>query len=435
MSELDKKKVEEKSVSKKLLDGDITEIEVEISVIDCIDNYLRPYSKRIEPMLKFADTDRRLDFLLMKRFLYTAFNNLLEMDLMMSNPRVLSSKKRLDEIMSQYNSLQIQINKPIDISYEKIFLEPQKHYSQVRAETRSKLKTADIFKSKAISVENRMKVLKEDIEKNSEDRSKKEIEALEKDYRVLNGKMTDFIHNMATLRDQVVILNEHIMNFETNHKISFSKVFLEEAVRISDEIVNVLDGIAYEFDHILWEEAKESKVIRKFFEEAHIEGSFSSKTYLKYYLKNISDETQNKEHKELRKLLEYLEKFSTRSIYILGMDNSVVTEDRVLLEAHSKEYKIMGSSSVDKFFIDGKKNNFDLIIIDYELKHEDPIKIIEHFWKKHPLTKNKTKILMRFRQPTYKDLDRAGMLGIKYFYRVDPLTKEAFAQKVMSILS
>lgn len=426
--------IDEKPLAEKLLNGELEEVELEKPVIECVDEFLRPYSKRLEPVLKFGTSTNKLDFLLMKRFLYTAYNNLLEMDLMMSNPRVLTSKNRLDEIQKQYTELQLHMKKPIDISYERIFLAAQKNYAQLKKEVISKKRTAELYKARAKSIEFKMKNVKTDAE-DVKKKDKGRYEKLMKEYRALNGKYTDYIHNMATLRDQIVALKDYILNFEAKYKIQFSQIFSEECMRISTEIIKVLDGIAYNFDLVLWGEAKGSRIIRKFFEDANIEGSFSSKTYLKYYLKNISSDSKNEEHQELKKLLEYLEKFNTFRIYILGIDSSSVIEDRVLLEASSKEYNILGSNTPDKLFIEAKRHLFDLVIIDYEIKHEDAISLVESFWENYPETKNQTKILMKFRHPTYDDLDRAGKIGIRFFHRYDPMNKKAFAKKISEILA
>lgn len=428
-----KKKEEDLSLGDKLLSGELDAIEVDKPVSECVDSFLLPYYESVEEYSSYSAADKKLKYLLLKRFLFTAYNNLIEMDLDMSNSKVQTSKKKLNYVEKYYADLTFQLNKPIALTYESIFLSKQKNFNSVLKEQESKRKTSELFKSRAKAAEGKMAELKDQAMQYSS--GSKDHEAIMSEYRKLNGSYTDYIHKMAVLRDEANALGEYIVKFRSEHKISFSQVFNALGAKLSSSILSILDGIAYEFDSILWEEARESKIIRKYFEDAHIEGSFSTKTYLKYYLKNISEDSQNEEHKELRALLEYLDNFNSKRVFILGSDSDRVSDDRFALETAEKNYSVLASIDPDKLFLEAKNKEINLIIIDFHLRSSDGLKVLKTFWDKYPDTKESVVVLMLFHSPSYEDVNRAGKEGIKYFLRYEVTERNRFVKKVKEILS
>lgn len=423
---------EEKTVADQLLLKEIEEIEVNKSITECVDEFLQPYMKKIEDYLPYVSAEKKVQYLLMKRFIFTAFNNLVEMDLEMSNPRVLASKKKLEYVQKYYDNLSFQLKKPPDITYEAIFLAKQLGFISVLKEQQSKRKTSELYKTRAKETEHRMADYKDKALK-YQPKSKKHEEIMSL-YRKLNGSYTDYIHKMALLRDEANFLSEFILRFKKEHKDRFVKVFEVLGAKVIQTMIDILDGLAYEFDNTLWEEARSSKVIKSFFENAQVEGGFSSKTYLKYYLKNISKDSKNKEHKELRKLLEYLENFSSKKIFILGSDSDRVSDDRYFLEGSDRGFSIFGAVDVDKFFSECARREFDLIIIDYNLRNYNSLNLIKDFHKRYKNVDKKTKIMLLFVEPSFEEIDKAGEVGVKYFFRYDPSQRKALFEKIQAIV-
>lgn len=424
---------EEKSIADQLLLKEIDQIEPNIGATECVDMFLQPFMQKIQSYLYYSQAEKKIQFLLMKRFLLTAFNNLTEMDLELSNSRVQEAKKKLAFVQKYYDELNFQINKPADITYEAIFLSKQHDFLSVFKEQQSKRKTSELYKQRAKQAESKMKDLK-DLSKKYSANSDKHKEIMSQ-YRKLNGSYTDYVHNMATLRDEANFLSEFLLNFKTSHKEKFCKVLENLGQKSLQTMISCLDGIAYEFDNTLWEEARSSKIIRKLFENAQIEGGFSSKTYLRYYLKNISKDSKNKQHQELRKLLEHLENASSKKIFILGNDTDMVSDNRYFLEGLDKSYSIFGAVDVEKFFLETKRREFDLIILDYNLRNYNSLELIKDVWKKSKKTKVKPKFLLLFFEPILDDVTRAGLLGLKYMLRYDNTQKDKFAQKIQAILN
>ena len=424
---------EEKTLGDQLLLKEISEIAVDKTVTECVDEFLQPYIQKLEDYVYYSRAEKKVKYLLMKRFLFTAFNNLVEMDLEMSSKQVMDAKKKLTYVQNYYENLSFQINKPVDINYEAIFLAKQTSFMAVLREQQTKRKTSELYKQRAKQAETKMAEIKDKALKFPP--SSQNHAALMSEYRKLNGSYTDYIHNMALLRDEANALSEFINNFKNEYKLKFAKVFTTLGEKLLNTIIDILDGLAYEFDNTLWEEARRSKVVKSFFENAQIQGGFSSKTYLKYYLKNISKDSKNKAHQELRKLLEYLENVSSKKIFILGNDADRIAEDRYMLEGIDRNFSVFGAVDVEKFLAEYKRREFDLLVIDYNLRNYNSIDLIKDFWRRNKKAKESTIILLLFFEPSFEDINKAGLTGVKYMLRYDTAEKYKFGKKIQEILS
>ena len=76
---------------------------------------------------------------------------------------------------------------------------------------------------------------------------------------------------------------------------------------IKYDIIDTLNVLAYRFDKELWRSAKRSKPVQKFFIEARIEGLYSSKTYMKYYINKLDIK---KAGENTVKLMRYIEQYN-----------------------------------------------------------------------------------------------------------------------------
>lgn len=73
-----------------------------------------------------------------------------------------------------------------------------------------------------------------------------------------------------------------------------------------EKIINVK---LYYYEKLLWFKASESYEIKKFFESSNIDGDFSTKTFINYYLKNLDESKSSNGDwlKYLKKILKVIE--------------------------------------------------------------------------------------------------------------------------------
>jgi hypothetical protein len=75
------------------------------------------------------------------------------------------------------------------------------------------------------------------------------------------------------------------------------------------KLEKIINTKLYYFEKILWFNASKSPLVIKFFNDSHIEGNFSTKTFIKDFLKNIdiSKSSNSKWYLYLQKMLKVAE--------------------------------------------------------------------------------------------------------------------------------
>jgi hypothetical protein len=207
------------------------------------------------------------------------------------------------------------------------------------------------------------------------------LRAQEEVYKSLKGTYVDIVHMCASLDERLHGDMEMMSEFRNVYRDSFIKSFKASSQDYEKLLLHTLDAQAYIFDMMLWEKAKKSRVIKRFFSEAQIHGEFNSTTYLRYYLNALDKEKASAEHKELFKLYEYLKTRETYTTLILSDDIDEVLELKRIVSAS-------GIKMLIKTFIDDKNaltwavlNRANVLIIKDELPNMSALKFLENFRK------------------------------------------------------
>ena len=279
-------------------------IRLNVPVNTCVEQYFKKIDEDIDKRTGYKNAAYRLDYLKMRRFLFTMYNNLIELDMHFITPRIKTMRDDLIQMSSVYDDFRSKATYP-EIAFEKVFLSRQDEYQLVKHDA----ELAHAEYSRLVGAEERLSEMLEEKEEVLERtlRSSPIFERLEEEHKELKSDYVDTVHMMATLDEAYRHDTELMMAFEQQYKETFFRIFDKASKQYRKQIVHILDAQAYLFDEQLWMQAQKSKIIQSFFEEAHIEGDYSSKTFLKYYLNSLDPEKISEEQRELFKLYEYLE--------------------------------------------------------------------------------------------------------------------------------
>lgn len=406
-------------------------IPVDLTSKECIKKFLNRYKDVVKHNKIYAEQQNKIDYILMKRFLFTAFNNLAEMDLSIGIGRVQKVYKKLKSVEKEYEDLKRYSKKPIEELFEKIFLQEQISFGLVERDIESTKKVVAMYEERVKNLGNALEVLKADLG-GLKEKSEEYNDALLR-YKKTNTDYTDVLHELGLLKSKLEQSTYIIYSYKAENMEKFKEAFNVSLDDILDDLVIVLNGFSFSFDQILWEEARESAAIKKFFLSAQIEGSFSSKTYLHYFLKNIDKESKNTEHQRLMELYDYLKSNSSKYILIIGRDVDETSSSKYIVEAIDKDYAVKASNDPDMVMVHYKREPFHLLIIDDDLRSSDCIEVIKEFWSRFENAKRDVSILVRFNNPDYESVIKVGKAGIKNFIFKNA-KKEEFAAKVREIL-
>lgn len=406
-------------------------IKLSLSIDECIEKSLEPFEKVIENNLKYFEKEGGLDFLRMKRFIFTAFKHLIELDPTISSNKMSNVRSSLLKMEKIYSELEKRVTQPIKISYENVFLARQREYSLSKRRVEDMKRMIGVCTSRAKALQNELKDKKEKLSK-VKDRNSESFKAESSEYKRRNREYVDLVHKASVLKDEIKELNRLIVEFEEEHFNSFQIAYSNRSSFTKSKLLKILNTQCLEFDELLWEKAKESNSIRHFFESSEIQGSFSSVTFLEYFLKSINRAKANAENQKLFELLDYLKKRDSKTIFILSEEVSDITKIREIIEGSSKSYRVQGFTSLNKLLNAKDVKEIDLLIFDYDMNGLD-------FENVKKSLKNKKSLLL-FRKSSKNGVLEAmerGFLNAKlknYLVKPKYLNSKELIKKVNAIV-
>ncbi len=346
----------------------------------CLKNYFTKLDSYISKNMKYKNSSGRLNFLLMRRFIFTTFNNLAEMDVNFITPQIKKVKDDILYMSGVYDDFKIKSSFP-DTAFSKIFLDKQDDYVKMQRESAEVSKELQELQTKELHLEKMMIAKQKEMQELCGDALDREDEA----YRILKGTYVDIVHMCATFTERLHEDMGMMSEFCAVYKENFIESFEASSRDYEKILLHTLDAQAFIFDIILWEKAKRSRAVKRFFTESQIDGDFSSKTYLKYYLKALDKEKSSDEHKELFKLYEYLKTLESYTTVILLDDIDEILElKRLFTRAGLKMYI--------KTFIDEKSalawavsNRANLFVLSDRLQNMSALGFLERYHKRTAL--------------------------------------------------
>ncbi|MFA7354931.1 MAG: hypothetical protein WCZ70_09970 [Sulfurimonadaceae bacterium] len=274
------------------------------SVSEALQNYFNSVDFLMSKQPKSADARAQLDYFLSRRFLITAYNNLKNLDPALHDHKDIKEKLNvLQDLHNAYNTISDKTSVP-EVAFEMIFLRAQPEYIQYIKDKEDWISRISalttITESLFYEIEKKEGELKK-LAKNDKNRI-----MLENAIKPLRGDYVDGIHERAQLVEKLAKMDD----LKAIYTEKYFDSFAEELSKLSKEykkvLVKILNNKASELDHEIWKHANKSKLIREHFNEAGIEGDYTTRTYLGYYLKTLDKKQLGDEQAELFKFYNYL---------------------------------------------------------------------------------------------------------------------------------
>lgn len=256
-------------------------------------NYFLPFNKVIDKYRNMLLVKNELDYLKIKRFLFTAYNNLTEIHSGFQNDEMMRYKHMIDET-EQFYSLFNKQTEHLKTAFSKIFLSKQESYKKLELQKEDN-------KNKILTLKRIIKQAERTIEEKPDNCSKSKKE------------MVDAIHESRMLMDENAEIIEKLEYFEKVNYDAFKDAYLIGSKKCDATLKKILNTLAYRLDKSIWESANRSPIIQNYFAEAGITGKFSSSAYLKYYINSLDVNKMGNEARELRQILLYFQSKDTNS--------------------------------------------------------------------------------------------------------------------------
>jgi hypothetical protein len=292
------------------------QISLSMDIADTMQQYFENLKEETMKRQGYKKVNGRLDYTLAKRFLWTTFNNLTEIDDGIVTLRIGSISQDLKYMSKIKDDFDRKVRYPLS-AFEEVFLKSQQEYALIKQMTVDVTDRLILLKSKEEKL-NKEKIKKKHLLSKIKDKEQKQ-QAM-KEFKTLNGTYVDVIHMMAKLQEIHEKNTKRLNAFEETYRESFYEKFQNKALKHQKTIVEILDAQAYLLDFLLWKEAKTSEAILGYFRELSIDIELNTKTYLQYYLGTLDEGKVNSETKELFQFYDYLVEHQKNYVLILTSD-------------------------------------------------------------------------------------------------------------------
>jgi len=268
-------------------------------------NFFLPLQETVDKYKNYElnSKEESLDYFMIKRFLFTAYNNLLELDSSLANGSLTEVYKNIQNINSIHDVYKKSYMYP-KIAFSTIFL----RYTRYKEAKKRLKKNISDMQNIEISLSAMEYEIKQKVsELDAMERDDGNLIAIREDIKHLKSLYVDAIDKMGSLREENEILLPITDEYFEIFFEKFSEQFISSYEKNMQNLISILNSMAFLFDRLMWDKASHSKVIKKHFEESNIPYPYSSLTFLRYYLKTLNKSKLSEENKKLFELLKYLE--------------------------------------------------------------------------------------------------------------------------------
>ena len=357
------------------------------SVITTMRLYLDSIKKDIKKREGYNKVDGRLDYNLSRRFLWTTYNNLIEIDRDIMSTRIKSIGDDLKFMSILKDSFDKKTNYPAT-AFEEIFLSSQPEYKAVKILTKQSIEKFNFLKNKEKSIAAQKKLQIESIKKC---KNNQELEVLNQDLKTINGTYADIVHMMATLKEIHRINSKRLKRFEETYKEDFFKVFKSESVKYKAGILNILNAQAYLLDFLLWKEARASQNILNHFKSLAIDAELNTKTYLKFFLDTLDQSKSNEASKDLFALYEHLVEMQKEYVLVVASSAQDAMEYESNIKQSNNSYSVKSFINELQCIKWASLNTVKAIVIEETLQVTNATKFLDYY---HKHIYSKPKILL-----------------------------------------
>ena len=377
----DNKKKDEHNHRQKDEKSKYPEIDVTLDIKSCLEIHFSEIINKIEECEELLQNNHTLDYIKIRRFLLTAYNNLIEIDYSFENNELLEAKQKLQNAYSLY----LYFNSEVEIlqkAYERVFLSRQTEYRELYKKMQFNKAEISRLNSKIKALETTISEKNEKIAKIS--RRSDEYRELINEIKHLKGTMVDAIHRVGKLTEENQLFINMVDNFYKKYYENFKNIFQEFIDLHKPKLEKIQNVLAYQFDTLIWKKANSSKAIKRFFHQAGIIEEFSSVTFLKYYIKTLDEKKLSQKNRELLELLKYLENQKKNIILCLDNDLEFLNLLKETICSMNRDTSIITATQPGEAIKNLRKGYSNIFIVNPDIKRVNMEQLLDYARKKSP---------------------------------------------------
>ncbi|MEW5831613.1 MAG: hypothetical protein AB1763_02090 [Campylobacterota bacterium] len=232
------------------------EFQEAVTTESVIHEYFSGIHHEISQYASYEKVPHGIDFLKLRRFLMTTYNNLVDMDLDLKHTEIAGITRDLMRLSEIYDGF-TQRSRHIKKAFYELFLNRNDEFQKAQHKLESNKEAIAKHDINIAVAEGAMAKL-ENILKKLPETSEKYPIAVAKMTSV-RSKAVDAIHLKRELEEENFRLAQFIDMIITENEESFRSKYVVQARRFEEKITRLLDKLAYSFDLTLWKKSPRLK--------------------------------------------------------------------------------------------------------------------------------------------------------------------------------
>lgn len=398
---------------------------VVVTTESVIQKYFLSVNSDVDKFNSYNGISHHIDFLKLRRFLLTTFNNLIEIDSNLKHSEVSIMKSDLILLSKIYDSFKLR-SKHIKKAFYELFLNCHDEFNRAKNKVEANKITLSQYDLKITLADAEIAKLETLLTKTAP--ADHEFNAINLQYKKIRATLVDAIHLKREIEEESKRLNEYIEMIITENEESFKIKFLSEGEKFDKRILELLNKMAYSFDVVLWKKARESKHVREYFSNSNMNGKLSSLTYLKYFLQSLNSEKLSHENQKLFDLVPYLETLQFQTAIYLCEDFIIGHRIKNIVSTINK--KIETTSLIDeKIALQLMKRELpDYLLIDHQTNFKPLLQYLKMSGRIEQVT-----IVLFVKTVTDQAKEQANKIHINHLIssKITTLEKEKLLREIL----
>jgi len=239
-----------------------------------LDNYFNNIKKVNEFHWNYLTTNHfkfpQNNYIELKRFIDTATNFLSDIDKDILSNLAGKLYQDINSLYEYYNEF-YKKSKYSEYIFHKEYLETIEKYKKLKDEVEKSQKSMEEYNNIIQSSEEQLKEMSKD----------------DLAYKKIKKRYVDAIYEFSKVKEEFYKVKKDMVEIEKSEQTKFFPEFNKLKEHNLKKLKKIINVKLYYFEKILWFNASKSPAVIKFFDDSNIEGDFSTKTFIKYFLKNI----------------------------------------------------------------------------------------------------------------------------------------------------
>jgi hypothetical protein len=353
----------------------ITSIELSKQPEECIKLVFSNHYDVLEQNSEIMEGERKFefDYAILKRFLEKTILQLTTLDKRISADEFLELK----QIIVEVEYLQGLLNKVADPESVELtkqyFLKYQIEYSAIKKAGGNLNDNINMLINRVKNLEAEIKALPNRIQNASgSDRARFEEELSRK----IKEKAT-IESELNPKRPVIENIKQLIHEFEKQYIVAFPKMYFEQKEQLKVSIKKLLNRLADNLDTALYQKATESDVIAMNFYSQNIDSTFSTMTFVRYYIARLNKDLMQEADKVFYNLLTQYERTMIVRVAIITEDHTFGQNVKLAVLAQSKHMKAVLYLRAIEFITICDREAFALVLVDTKLRGADVLEVIQ----------------------------------------------------------